>query len=162
MVFPLTADESTAFEALINEVAAAPQNDITATAIERMSVWAVSAGCYTDRAAFISRFDDAPFSALLEWGSLGFWGPISLSVANAAILADLIALLDKAPNTPLDANVIDRLLPVSDDVNFIRNDTKSKDMLKTYPYAALMAFAWWMNVSDSTLPFQWLDADQAL
>lgn len=155
MAFPITAAQSIEFAALVNEVAAAPQNQLDATAIERMATWAVASEAYPNRAVFIAECGEAPLRTLLEWASLGFFR-LSLSVANLATLDDVVDILSKNHDRPLDATLIERLLPVFEDADFLVNDIFAKESLGTYPYAALMAFAWWLNVSNASIPFTWL------
>ena len=153
----LTAEQSALFAKLINEAAAAPQNQLEATLVDRMLPLAVhtgapSTGYVKDMA------EESPMGMLLYWAQNSWYmNEMSQSWKDKHQL--IVDAFRTVPNTQLHGDQAERLLEVMEAAGFIENDAIGLQTLKDYPYAALLAWVWWMNVPDTTLPFPWCQVE---
>lgn len=151
----LSAAQSALLATLINESAQAPQNQLDATLVDKMAPLAVVTGFAATTGWFKDQAEERPLGLILDWAQNGHYMIDQSAPSTIAEHQLIVDEFDDAPNFPLDATIAERLLPIMEITGFIENNVLSLDTLKNYPVSALLAWMWWLNVPDVTLPFPW-------
>lgn len=151
----LSVAQSALLATLINESAQAPQILLDATLVDKMAPLAVATGFAATKGWFKDQAEERPLGLILDWAQNGYYmidqSPQSVIDAHQLIVDEF----DNVTNFPLDATIAERLLPIMEQSGFIENNAVSLGTLKDYPVSALLAWAWWLNVADASLPFPW-------